>query len=330
MTGSRGGWLLLAAAILGAAAAGLAVGAVPIPPSAVGDALLGRGAGLEAAIVREARLPRVLAGLLVGAGLGTAGAVMQALTRNPLAGPGLMGLNGGAAACLAVAVVWWPGLRLDVLTAIAFAGAGFGALLVWAVAASVPLGTAPQRLALIGAVVAGILASATAAVVVASGMQSDLLYWMVGGLGTIGWREVAQLAPLCLGGLLLAWTVAPSLAVAALGCDIAAGLGLHLRRTRLVATVAVLAMAGAANAAAGPVGFVGLVAPHLARGVVGADDRRAIPAAGLAGAALVVLADAAGRWAVPPAELPLGLFTALLGGAFLVALARGRRMEALP
>lgn len=322
-------WVVLVAAVVAAVALGLAVGAVPISAGTLFAALSGGGDGFDVAIVREARVPRVLAGLMVGAGLGTAGAVMQALTRNPLAGPGLMGLNGGAAACLALAVVWQPDLRLDVLAAIAFVGAGAGALLVWGVAAVVPLGTTPQRLALIGAVVSGILTSLTAAVVVGSGMQNDLLYWMVGGMGTMGWREVGQLAPPCLGGLLLAWMVAPSLAVAALGGELAIGLGLRLQRTRFMATIAVLSLAGAANAAAGPVGFVGLIAPHLVRPLVGADDRRVIPAAGLVGAILVIVADALGRWVTPPAELPLGVFMALIGGPFLIVLARSRRTEAV-
>lgn len=322
-------WAVLVAVVCAAVAIALAVGAVPLRPAAVVAALLGDGDGLSVAIVREARLPRVLAALMVGAALGTAGGVMQALTRNPLAGPGLMGLNGGASAAVALAVVWRPDLRLDALGAIAVAGAGLGAAAVWATAAAIPLGTTPQRLALIGAVVAGILGSATAAVVVASGMQSDLLYWMVGGLGTMGWREVGQLAPPLVLGLVLAWGAAPALAVAALGSETASGLGLHIGRTRIVATLAVLALAGAANAAAGPVGFVGLIGPHLARPLVGADDRHAIPAAGLVGAVLVALADAAGRWVRPPTELPLGLFTALIGGGLLIALARSRRVEAM-
>jgi iron complex transport system permease protein len=300
---------------------GLTVGAVSVPWSTVLTVGWGDDS-LSAAIVREARLPRVLAGLLVGAGLGTAGAIMQALTRNALAGPGLMGINGGAAAALVLMLIAWPDLSLAALTAVAGIGAGLGALLVWSAAAAVPLGTTPHRLALIGAVVSAALGAGTAAVAVGSGMQNDLLYWLVGGLGTIGWSEVWQLAPSCGLGLLLAWGLAPSLAVAALGGDTATGLGLRVGRTRISATLAVLLLAGGANAAAGPVGFVGLVAPHLARALLGGDDRRVIPAASALGATLVVLADAVGRSVRPPDELPLGIFTALLGGPFLVYLAR--------
>ena len=325
-SGRTWGWLVLVLLPLAALAGGLVFGAVPIAPAEVLAALLGTAPddSLNAAIVREARVPRVLAGLMVGAGLGTAGAVMQALTRNALAGPGLMGLNGGAAVALVLTVIWLPGLGLDVLTAISCAGAAGGALLVWATAAAIPLGTTPQRLALIGAVVSGALGAVTAGLVVGNAMQNDLLYWMVGGLGTIGWHEVGQLAAPCLGGLALAWWLAPALAVAALGGEVATGLGLQVRRTRLFATIAVLALAGTANAAAGPIGFVGLIAPHLARGLLGSDDRRVIPAAGLLGAALVVCADALGRWIRPPDELPLGVFTALLGGPLLIFLARRR------
>lgn len=315
--------LLLVAAV----ALGLASGAVPVSLSALGSAILGDDTDLAALVAREARLPRVLVGVLVGAGLGAAGAVMQALTRNPLAGPGLMGLNAGAAAALALSVITWPSLGLDVLTLIAAAGAAAGAAVVWCIASLIPFGFAPHRLALIGAITTGLLASLTAAIVVASGMQGDLLYWMVGGLGTVGWRELGQIAPACLVGLVLARVLAPALGVAALGNETATALGLDARRTRLLAIVAVLALAGVANAAAGPVGFVGLMAPHLARGLVGADERRVLPTAACLGAALVVTADALGRLVVRPTELPLGVFLALVGGPFLVLLARRRAPE---
>lgn len=323
----RVGWTIAPLVVLTASVIGLAVGAVPVSFAAVWAALSGNDQDLAALVVREARLPRVLVSLLVGAGLGTAGAVMQALTRNPLAGPGLMGLNAGATATLVLCVITWPNLGLDVLTLIAAAGAAAGAALVWTLANLIPFGFAPHRLALIGAITSGLLGSATAAVVVASGMQNDLLYWMVGGLGTVGWREVWQITPACLLGLLLARVLAPALGVAALGDETATALGLDARRTRILAIVAVLALAGAANAAAGPVGFVGLMAPHVARALVGADERRVLPASACLGAALVVSADALGRLATPPAELPLGVFLALVGGPFLVMLARRRAQE---
>jgi iron complex transport system permease protein len=316
--------------LVGAVAFGLACGAVPVSLAAAWSALSGGGDDLASLVVREARLPRVLVGLLVGAGLGGAGAVMQALTRNPLAGPGLMGLNAGAAAALALCVITWPSLGLDVLTFIAAIGAAGGAALVWTIASVIPCGFAPHRLALIGAITSGLLASLTAAIVVASGMQGDLLYWMVGGLGTVGWRELWQIAPACIAGLALAQVLAPALGVAALGVETATALGLAARRTRALAIIAVLALAGAANAAAGPVGFVGLMAPHLARGLIGADERRVLPTAACLGAVLVVAADALGRLAIRPAELPLGVFLALVGGPFLVVLARRRAPEPSP
>lgn len=306
---------------------GLASGAVPVSFAAVWAALGGGEGDVATLVVREARLPRVLVGVLVGAGLGGAGAVMQALTRNPLAGPGLMGLNAGATAALATCVIFWPNIGLGALTILAAAGAAGGAALVWGIANVIPFGFAPHRLALIGAITSSLLASATAAIVVASGMQGDLLFWMVGGLGTVGWREMWQIAPACVIGLLLARLLAPALGVAALGHETATALGLDARRTRLLAVLAVLALAGVANAAAGPVGFVGLMAPHLARSLVGSDERRVLPTAACLGAALVVLADALGRLATPPAELPLGIFLALVGGPFLVLLARRRAQE---
>lgn len=309
----------LSLATLAAIALGLALGTHAI---ALGDLLTGNLDRLDRLVLVHARLPRVGAAWCVGAALAMAGTVMQVWTRNPMAGPGLLGLNGGAAAALSLAVVVDPLLTPIAMAAIAMAGAGGGGLLVLGVAAAIPAGRDPLRLVIIGAAVSALLASVTAAVVIASGMQNDLLYWMVGGLGAVGWREVILLAVAIAGSTVIARIAVGDLALAALGTDVATALGARLGRLRWLIAALVILATGTANAVAGPVGFIGFLAPHLGRGLVGPDPRRLLPVAATLGGSLVVVADAVGRIIAPPDEQPLGLFLALLGGPVLIAVAR--------
>jgi iron complex transport system permease protein len=315
--------------VLAACAAGLALGlmfgVVHVPAATVLAWVTGREVDPQAALVLgSVRLPRLVTGALCGAALALSGGVMQIWTANPLAGPGLLGLNSGSAAALALAVSIAPWLGPGPLVGVGMLGAAIGGLLVLLVLSLVPGGDSPLRLTVIGAMVTAMLTSVTTTLVVASGMQTDLLYWTVGGLGAVGWREAGYMAAaVTIGGTLIV-LVSRDLAVLALGASAARALGVQTNQLRILVGLLLTLLAGTANAVAGPVGFVGFLSPHLARRVAGASPRVMLPCAALAGALLVTAADAVGRVITPPDEQPLGLFMALAGAPVLIVVALRR------
>ncbi len=315
--------IVLALLLLTACVWSVTVGAVRTPPATVWEAVFGTdNASTAHEVVRSLRLPRAVVGAMVGAALAMAGALMQGLTRNPLASPSLMGLNAGASLALVVLMAVYPGLGHTPLIVAGFVGASVGALLVFGVGALSPAGLTPVRLALAGAAVSGLLGAFTTGLVLLYGIAQGLLFYSVGGVQNASWRQALLFAPWWLAGTVLATVIAPRLTVLALGDDVAVGLGQRLRATRAIGTLAVLALAGGAVAVAGNVAFVGLVAPHLARYFVGVDYRKVVPIAGLLGALLVVVADGVGRLIRPPFETPVGLLTAVIGVPFLLYYAR--------
>lgn len=290
-------------------------------PSVWSD-LIPRSGTVGSEIVYTLRLPRVLLGALVGAALAVAGSLMQAVTRNRLAGPSLMGLGPGAALAMLGALIYLQPSALG-LSAISFAGAGLGGALVFAVAAASPRGATPQRMVLAGAVVSGLLSSVTGAVIFRLQLAEVFLYWTLGGLGTTTWAQVAGVLPLLFAGLVLAWGLAPSLTLLLAGEERARSLGLHAEQVRALTALAVLLLAGGAAAAAGPVGFVGVLIPNLCRTMTGPDLRRLLPPAALAGALLVVTADLIARKLVGQIiDIPLGAVTAVLGAPAVIWIAR--------
>ncbi|MGS2744123.1 FecCD family ABC transporter permease [Halomonas sp. LS-001] len=273
-------------------------------------------------VLRDLRMPRVLAALMVGAALGVAGALMQGVTRNPLASPTLMGLNAGAGLGLASVLVVAPGAPFVALIASAFLGAGIGVGLSLGLGLAAGGASAPLRLALAGAAVSALLGAIGSGVVIVGEIAQDVLFFTAGGVQGVGWDELRLAAPWIVTGLLIALLASPAVSLLALGEDVAASLGARVILTRSVAAVATLLLAGAAVAIAGQVGFIGLAAPHLARFSVGQDYRRIIPMAGLIGATLLVGADLAARTLNPPHETPVSLLTALIGAPVLIWIAR--------
>ena len=320
---------LFALAVL-AACLGLASGTIAIPLGHLPRALAGSDPE-ESAVIVQLRLPRVLLGLLVGAALGQAGAAMQALFRNPLAEPGLIGVSAGAALSAAIVLTtlqnahvasWSPFL----LPVSAFVG---GLAATWAV---VQLGrsqglTRMSTLLLAGAAVNAFVAAATGLLATLASDTSlrGFTLWMFGSLGRAGWTEIACTAPLILLPLFWLPRQARALDALLLGEAEAAHLGVAVERLkRRVLLLAVLATGGAV-ALAGLIGFVGLLVPHALRLLGGPEHRSVLPGSALLGGALLCLADAAARSAAPPTELPVGLLTALLGAPFFLALLmRGR------
>ncbi len=312
----------LGVALLAAVLVSTVVGALVTSPATVWQALFAFDDSSPAHnVVRSLRIPRALGSAMLGAALGVAGAVLQGLTRNPLASPSLMGLNAGAGLAIVIGLAAAPALSHNGLVLLAVAGAGAGAFLSFGISSLTPGGLSPVRLALAGAAVTALLAALTTAVVLAFGIAQGVLFYTLGGLQNVSWLQLGVMAPWWLFGLGAALWLAPSLTVLSLGDDVAAGLGQRLWLTRLLGTVIVLVLAGAALAVGGNIGFVGLAVPHIARSLGGLDYRWIVPASAGLGALLLVLADLGARMVRPPFETPVGLLTALVGVPFLLWLA---------
>ena len=273
-------------------------------------------------VIQEFRLPRVLASAAVGACLGVAGAVMQGMTRNPLASPSLMGLNAGAGFMLVIGMVLLPWLDFTGLIVLSFLGAGLGAALVFGLGALQRGGLTPVRLALAGAAVSALLGALTTGIVIVTGIAQDVLFYTAGGVQGIRWPHLLMALPWMGAGLVLALLLSRGISLLSLGQDVATGLGQRTGLVRAGGILATLFLAGSAVAVAGGVGFVGLVIPHFSRFLVGLDYRWIIPCSALCGACLLVVADFVARMVNPPFETPLGLITALIGVPFFLWLVR--------
>ncbi len=281
-------------------------------------------------LVRLLRIPRTLLAVLVGAALGAAGTVMQALTRNPLADPGLLGVNGGAATAVVLAVAVFGVTDIYGYLWFALAGAALAGMLVYLLG-GMHGGADAVRLVLAGVALTVVLQAVAQTLVLNSEdvVFDQFRHWSVGSLQGRGW---AILAPSCVVialGALLAWSLARPLDALMLGRELGQALGAHPARVASLAMLAVVLLAGAATAAAGPLSFVGLTAPHLARALVGPGHRWLIPYAMLLAAVLVTAADLIGRVVARPDEIGVGIMVALLCGPFFVVLVRRRRIVRL-
>jgi iron-siderophore transport system permease protein len=282
------------------------------------------------AIVRDLRVPRTELGLLVGAALGAAGALMQGTTRNPLAEPGILGINAGAAFAVVAAISFLGVTSVAANVAFALVGAGVSAVLVLVLGGSGRGGPTPVRLALAGAVLTALLVSLTSAVLVFDAQTLDeFRFWIVGSIAGREAGVTLSVLPVVAAGLVVALSAGRSLNALALGDDVARSLGQHVARARATSSVGFALLAGGAVAAAGPVGFVGLAVPHVARAVVGSDYRWIVPYSMVLGAGLLLAGDVLGRVVARPAELEVGIVTALLGAPFFVWLVRRHRLVAL-
>jgi iron complex transport system permease protein len=318
LLGSSG---LLTVAVL----ASLAVGSNPLGPAEVWQGLVAPDGGEAATIVWDLRMPRTLLGLVVGAALATAGVLLQALTRNPLAEPRVLGLSAGAALGVVTAIA-----LLDVGTLAGYvwfgiAGALGAGLLVFGIAAHTRDSASPVTLTLVGAALDASLGAVTAGLLsVDAGTFEEFRFWVVGGLTGRGVSTAGQVVPFLLVGLVLAAVVARGLDALALGDDVARGLGVRVGPTRVGAGAAAVLLTGAGVAAAGPIAFIGLAVPHLARFLVGADQRWVLGISVLLGPALLLVADVVGRL-ITAGEVAAGIVTALLGAPLLAVLVQRAR-----
>jgi iron complex transport system permease protein len=276
-------------------------------------------------VVRTLRLPRTVIALAVGAGLAVAGTTSQAVTRNPLADPAILGVSSGAGFAV-VLVVFYLGLTAtSQYVWFAFVGALLASGLVFAVASAGRGGATPVKLALAGVVISSLLAAWTSALLLLDEATMDVVrFWLAGSVAGRDLGVFWAVAPFLLGGTLLCLFLGNQLNVMSLGEETARALGMNTARTRLIAAGLVVAITGAAVAAAGPIAFVGLATPHVVRSVVGPDYRWVLPYSALVGAIFLTGADVLGRVVAKPGEVQVGIVTAIVGAPFLIYLARRR------
>ncbi|MGX1671372.1 FecCD family ABC transporter permease [Streptomyces sp. NPDC055400] len=307
----------------------LAVGARAIAPSAVLDALVHGGHSDDAEVIRGLRLPRTLVGLMVGAALALAGTVLQGITRNPIADPGILGISQGASVGVVLAIAFAGIHTLTGYVWFAFAGAALASVAVYAIASGGRGGATPVKLALGGAAVNALLVSVTTAVLTTKASAMDeFRFWQVGSLSGRDAHIVGQIWPFLVLGVLLVLSVARGLDALALGEDVAKGLGQRVATVRIVGGLGATVLTGVGVAAAGPIAFIGLAVPHIARAVVGSDHRWVLPMAALIGPVMLLVSDTVGRVVFPPSEVPAGVMTALIGVPFLVTLVRRKAVPA--
>ncbi|WP_062136020.1 FecCD family ABC transporter permease [Demequina aestuarii] len=320
-----------AAALVVAVALSLALGSRPIDLGTVWNALVDLDPeDPEQLIVRELRASRTLIGVLAGAALGVAGALMQSLTRNPFADPGLLGINAGASLAVVIALTAGLGGGFAAQVPIAFVGAGIAAVVVYAIGARGAAAGAPVRLALAGVALTALITSVTYAVLlVDDATLEQYRLWVAGSLTGRQSEDVTALVPIVLVAIAVALLASRQLQAVALGEDAARALGIRIGGIRTLTIVIVTLLAASATAAAGPLVFVGLAVPHLARALVGASLPWLLIVSALGGAALVLVCDIVGRVIAPPSEIGVGITTALIGGLIFALMARRMKVVEL-
>jgi iron complex transport system permease protein len=327
----RAGWLAGCLVLLAATCVlSLLVGSKPVPPSVVIDALLTPADSPEHFVVRSLRVPRTILGLLVGAALGVSGALIQALTRNPLADPGILGVNAGASFAMVVAVAALGLTSLHQYIWFSFLGAIAATVAVHVIGSSGRSNGSPIRLALAGIALGSVLTGIAGGITLLDPTTFNRMrFW---GAGTIADRDPAMvlgIAPFIAAGLLAAVITARSLNAVQLGEELAVTLGARVARTRMGVIVAVTLLCGAATAVAGPIAFVGLMIPHVARWLVGPDQRWILAFTVVLAPVLLLASDILGRVVLSPGELQVGIVTAFIGAPVLIVLVRRHRASGL-
>lgn len=322
------GLLLGLAGVVAMAVLSLRIGSIDISTRDAWDALFHYDSqSYDQTVVRSLRLPRTVIALAVGGGLAVAGATMQAVTRNPLAGPSILGVSSGAGFAIVTAVYYLGLTSPHQYIWFAFAGGLGASVLVFIIGSAGRDGPSPVKLALAGVVISSLLGAWSSALLLLDEATLDVVrFWLA---GSIAGRDLATfwaVSPFLGFGAIACIFMGHQLNVLSMGDDAARTLGMRTGRTRIICSILVVVIAGAAVSAAGPIGFVGLATPHMARAIVGPDYRWVLPYSLLLGAILLMGADIAGRVVARPAELQVGIVTALVGAPFLIYLARQRNM----
>lgn len=306
----------------------IAIGSRPVPLSEVIAVLGDPGASGVAAEAVRLRIPRMVLGVLAGMALASAGTLMQGMTRNPLADPSILGLNGGAAFAIVLSMAT-VGLSAPIQYVwVGMLGSCIAALGVWALGSLGAKGPSPLKMTLAGAVVAAMLSSLTSAVLLPRiDVISSFRFWQVGGLSGARFSLIVPLLPLfVIGEVMAAWCL-PGLNALAMGDDLARGLGSRVRLVRMGAWGASVILSATTTALAGPIGFVGLVVPHAARLIVGSNYKRIFALSLVFGPILLLASDLIGRVLTRPTDVEVGIVTALIGAPCFIVLARRRNLQ---
>ncbi|WEV41905.1 iron ABC transporter permease [Bifidobacterium sp. ESL0682] len=320
-------YALLAVGIIVVALLSVMFGSRIVSPSDVVRGLTSGANDIAAATVRT-RVPRTVLGLLVGAALAVAGALMQGVSRNPLADPSLLGLNTGAAFAIVIAITFFGLSTPSAYVWVALVGSAATAALVWVIGSLGRFGATPLKLTLAGAVLSSVLSSLTSALLLPRAQtMATYRFWQVGGISGARFSLMLPILPLLALGFIIAFAVAPSLNALALGDEMAIGLGAQLTLVRVTTWTGAVLLCSSATALAGPIGFVGLVVPHAARLLVGADYRRIMPLCAALGPLLLLAADVIGRVITRPADVEVGIVTTIIGAPIFLILIRRRKVS---
>lgn len=310
--------------------ASVSVGSNAIPFDEVWRLLVHPDGSFASIVVHDQRIPRTLLVIVVGAALGVAGALMQSLTRNPLADPGVLGINAGASLAVVCAVAFFGIASIWFYLWFAFAGAAAASVAVYLLGGTGRQTATPVRLALAGVAISMAISALVQTVILSNQHAfNEFRFWAAGSVEGRGYPVLAAIAGFVVAGVLVALATAPALNALALGEETGRALGVRVARTRALVMIAVTLLAGAATAAAGPIVFIGLGVPYLARAICGPDQRWVLPYSLLAAPAVLLVADVLARVVIAPQEVQVGIMAAILGGPVFIAIVRRPRIEAL-
>ncbi|WP_419955560.1 FecCD family ABC transporter permease [Neobacillus niacini] len=300
----------------------LIMGAADISLQDVSKALFSNAQGEKISIIREIRLPREIAAIVVGAALSVAGAIMQGITRNPLADPGLLGLTAGANAALAFIITFIPSANYFSITIACFIGAAVGTTMVFGLGAMSKGGFSPLRIVLAGAAVSAFLYAIAEGIGIYFKISKNVSMWTAGGMVGTTWGQLQIIIPFILVGLLVSFFLSRQLTILSLSEEVAVGLGQKTTQIKVILFISIILLAGASVALVGNMAFIGLMVPHVVRSMVGTDYRFILPMTAISGATFMLFADTLGRTINAPFETPVAAIVATLGLPFFLVIVR--------
>jgi len=310
--------------------ASLAWGSKSIELSQVLKALLDSNDSSFAALVVRERIPRTIFSIMAGASLGISVALLQSLTRNPIADPSILGVNTGASLFVVIGIAFFNIGSAKQYIWLALLGAALTAVFVYFIASRGSGGMTPIKLALSGAATSAVLSSLVSAVLLPRSQAMDAFrFWQVGSVSGATWESISLILPFVIIGLIISIAVTPALNILALGDEVATGLGVNTGLIRLVCALAGVMLSAATTAVAGPIGFIGLMIPHSIRLIFGSNLKGLVPLSAIGGAALLTISDVLGRVIGSPGEVQVGIITAFLGAPILIIIARKAKVRAI-
>ncbi|GEP64872.1 iron ABC transporter [Clostridium beijerinckii] len=296
---------------------------------AINDLLNSDDTSFAALVVRE-RIPRTIFSIMAGASLGISGALMQSITRNPIADPSILGVNTGASLFVVIGIAFFNINSANEYIWIALVGAGITSIFVYTIASIGSGGMTPIKLALAGSATSAVLTSLVSVIILPRSEVIDAYrFWQVGSVSGATWESIDLMLPFLIIGLIISIISAPALDILALGDEVATGLGVNIGIIRIICAIAGVILCGATTAIAGPIGFVGLMIPHSIRLIFGSNLRGLVPMSAIGGAVLLTISDVLGRVIGSPGELQVGIITAFLGAPILIIIARKAKVRAI-